>query len=189
MGYGEFFGIKTDRVDGTTRVKAYEEMGVFDNLDEATIKRGKELSAEYNLVSSQDVLWYFRYLITACCPRESSGNKSELEAFLKITNNKLTLTSFEEATNDGSISIRCKINGKPFIVNNLPTFFSLRLIYELNIFLAENFGSSFYIFQWDRNPWEQQTFIYFTKERLEKLDSPKEFNELYGEIVDFYENH
>ena len=188
LQHGEFFDMIIDNKSVEDILEKYEKMGVFDNLDEATITRGRELSTQYNLVNAQDVLWYFRYLIADCCPRESSGNQRELEKFVKITNNKLTLSDFEETNVDGKLNVTCKINGETFTSNSLPEFFSLRLIYDLNQFLLENFGSCFYIFQWERNPWEQQTFIYFTKEQLEKIGMSRDFGELVGEIVDFYEN-
>ncbi len=188
LAYGEFFNETDAGIDALTVIAQHEQMGIFDNLDEATITRGKLLSTEYNLVNSQDVLWYFKYLITDCCPRESSGNQHELEKFVNISNNILTMTDFEEANVDGKLNVKCNINGIPFESNNLPEFFSLRLIMDLNYFLNKNFQSSFYIWNWERNPWEQQTFIYFTKEQLEKIPgNSREFHELMDEIVQFYE--
>lgn len=178
---------KFSRAEILSQLDVYAEAGLFKRLPEPTIDRGLALSLEYSLLVKQDLLWCFRYLVAPCCPRESSGYEDELESLIQISNGHLSCSQLEERDSENGTTVTATINGRRFKSTALPEEFSLKFVVELNAFLKEHFGTSFYLWNWERNPWEQVCFVYLDNTVFEKVKLLPNFEELDLILADFYE--
>lgn len=184
------YPVKNTIKNALDRFDLYQRAGLLDMLDTNEINNGIKLIKEYNFINSQDVLWCFKNLIVPCSPRESGGYKSELESFFKITHEKLRFTNYKEESNNGKTDISFMLNDIPFEIKNLPTEFSLRFIKELNKVLQKIYNTSFFVWTWDRNPWEQQCFIYLDIDTFIKSKQIlTDIRELDDRIIEFYDEN
>ena len=176
------------------QLDSYKECKLFDLLSENTRNIGTQLAKNYSL-SHGSVLWCFKNLIVPSCPRESGGYEQELKSFLNITQGQITYSDYSEVKADfgnNLITVKCLLNGEPFEVTGLKEQFSFKFIVELNRYLSMKYNTSFYVWAWENNPWEQQTFIYLNNDTFKEFVQPnkrREFNELGGYIVEFYDEN
>lgn len=172
-------------------ISQYKRKGIFNLISTKTEERGNQLAIEYPRFYPTDLLWSYQNLIISSCPRESSGYESELKSFLYGTNNTVTYSNFRETNQNGKKQISFLINGKPFKVSNLPEYFSFRFIKALNEYLGREYNTSFYIWNWERNPWEQRTFIYLETTTFNKYYQQNkklnELEELSDDTIVFYD--
>ena len=175
-------------------VESYDSSKIFDLLPEPVRIKGKQLAKNYSL-NGQENLWCFKNLIVPCCPRESSGYESELKIFLNVTHGTITYSDYSETQADfgnNLITVKCLLNGAPFEVSGLKQEFSFQFIVALNEHLKSNHNTCFYIWNYENNPWEQQTLIYLNVDTYKNFVYPnkrKEFKELGGYIVEFYDEN
>ena len=185
--------IRNKVVEIKDKIEKYKTNGIFNLLSEDVELRGHQLAEESNHLFLQDILWSYKYLIIPSCPRESGGYEQELKNFLRGTSGKINYSDFKELNDGDKIKVECLINGKSFSVANLPQHFSFRFIDKLNLFLQEEYNTSFYIWNWERNPWEQRTFIYLKKHTIHEIVTNQslgfEFTFLEEEIIDFYDEN
>jgi len=169
--YGwDFIPTKYSYQEIDNAVSQYEERDVFKKLPKEIIERGKQLVRRRNLTILQDVLWDFENLIISCCPRESGeAYEGVLKNFINGTHGELEITNYQKTLLDEErCSISFEVNGKKVpTMSALPLEFSLLSIYQLNTFLSKEFGTSFYVWYWENNPWEQMTFIYLSNKTYE----------------------
>ena len=173
-------------------VSRYERSGVFHFLDSEVIAKGHSLAKSYSFNMPNDFPWCYKDLVKASCPRESSGYESEIDEFFKITHNHLTYSDYTEiSSDDGSqVKVRFKINNDDFFDSSpLPEEFSFRIIIELNEYLEQKYNTAFYQWVWERNPWEQCTFIYVSLEYKKEIESINQLVPVYLELAEFYEEN
>ena len=176
------------------QLASYQSCKLFDLLSEDTRNIGIELAKNYNEPHGS-VLWCFKNLIVPSCPRESSGYEWELKSFLNITHGQITYSDYSEVKADfgnNLVTVKCLLNGEPFEATGLKEEFSFKFIVELNRHLKEKYNTTFYVWAWENNPWEQQTFIYLNCDTFKESVQPKkrrEFTELGGYIVEFYDEN
>jgi len=191
----DFFSPAFDRQTILNTIKKYADKEFFWRLSNEAIEQGKNLAISANPAYLQDVLWQFEHLIVDCCPRESGENyEGVLNSFMKATHGELKISDFEkEMLDDYRCSISFKINDQEFETSEpLPRLFSLGSIHQINAFLSEEFGRSFYLWEWERNPWEQKTFIYLKNSTYDKYLSSMEAKEVHildDYIVNFYDEN
>jgi len=175
-------------------VENYHSCKVFDLLPEAVLNKGKQLTKNYSW-NGQENLWCFKNLIVPCCPRESSGYESELQNFLKVTHGVITYADYSEVQADfgnNLVTVKCLLNGESFEVSGLKQEFSFQFIVALNEHLKEKHNTCFYIWNYENNPWEQQTLIYLNVDTYKNFVYPnkrREFKELGSYIVEFYDEN
>lgn len=175
----EFFD--PDEVDN------YKQKGLFRYLDEKTVERGIQLSKEYLYPSRYGFMWSFKDLVVAITPRESNGYESEVNKLFEATHNHFNWSDIQVVHSDERYHIDFKIEGEQYSIKNLPEFVSFRLVDGLNKILSEKFQTSFYLWNWEDNPWEQQVFVYMHHDTANRL-LYELCNELTGEVIDFYDS-
>lgn len=175
-------------------LQKYEKNKVFDLLEKNIKLKGEILSMEYNYPTIiQDLLWFYKDLVVVSCPRESNGYETELKKLLKSTNQEIKYSNFEEKKLNGMTEISCLLNDKPFLASNLPEYYNFRFIKKLNAHLEKEYGTSFYIWHWERSPARQLSFIYSkisTYNQYWRGESGlREFDLLSEDVIDFYKKN
>lgn len=184
------------------QIRRYQGLGIFDLLNEADRRIGDKLTVQSHPLFLSHMLWNYKYLVIECCPKESSGYKEELIKFLKATNGKIQLTSYTENFLDEDVPLELDIeerieisiglNDDTITITELPIYLSLRLLKEVNIYLKEKHGTSFYQWHCENNPWEQATFIYLKVDTFRKYreqdNLADNITELEDKTIKFYED-